>query len=214
MINFLGRNISRALPGFTSFTGCDTTAGFMNRGKTLCWRAWQECPAVTPAFLFMSSPSPSLPRLTRHMMVLQQFTSRLYGDQAEPMVSSSVDKVRLDLIIFKGKYWDSISPSSDALYLKSLRATFQAGHVWGNMLKKEIPDSSPVSWGWCIDPNNQLAVQYTSLPVISRSLTPLHLCSCKSLARGQCVTSCSCFKSGNRCSKLCGCNAVCGNPIK
>lgn len=44
----------------------------------------------------------------------------------------------------------------------------------GNMLKKEIPDSSPLSWGWCIDSNNQLAVQYTSLPVISRSLTVLH----------------------------------------
>ena len=80
MINFLGRNISRALPGFTSFTGCDTTAGFMSRGKTLSWRAWQECLAVTTAFLFMISPSLPLPRLTRHMMALQQFTSRLYGD--------------------------------------------------------------------------------------------------------------------------------------
>ena len=184
------------------------------RGKILCWKAWQECPAVTSAFLFMSSPSPSLPRLKRHMMVLQQYTSRLYREQADPLVSSSVDKVRLDMIIYNGKSWDSIPPSSDALYFKSLRATYQAGHVWGNMLKKEIPDSSPLSWGWCIDSNNQLSVQYTSLPVISRSLTPLHLRSCKQLARGQCVTSCSCAKSGNRCSKLCKCNAVCGNPTK
>ena len=99
MIDFLGRNISRALPGFTSFTSCDTTAEFMNRGKILCWKAWQECPAVTSAFLFMSSPSPSLPRLKRHMMVLQKYTSRLYGEQADPLVSSSVDKVRLDMII-------------------------------------------------------------------------------------------------------------------
>ena len=111
MIDFLGRNISRALPGFTSFTSCDTTAEFMNRGKILCWKAWQECPAVTSASLFMSSPSPSLPRLKRHMMVLQKYTSRLYGEQADPLVSSSVDKVRLDMIIYNGKSWDSIPPS-------------------------------------------------------------------------------------------------------
>ena len=74
----------------------------------------------------------------------------MYGE-TDPMAAPSVDQFRLKLIIYDGKTWESIPPSSDALWQKVLRSVYQAGHIWGNMFSAKGATVSPHEWGgWCM----------------------------------------------------------------
>ena len=210
-VPLLGRTICRALPAFSAYTGIDTTAAFKQRAKIKCWSAWQKCPSVTSAFQYMSSSNPTKSGLRKHLPALYRFTNTLYGE-TDPMAPPSVDKFRLKSIVYGGKTWDSIAPCSDALWLKILRATYQAGHIWGTMFSAKGATVKPQDWGGWSMTDGKLSVQYTEKPVISRALKPLNTCGCKPLDRGQCVTNCSCSKIPMPCSKLCACDGVCGNP--
>ena len=60
--------------------------------------------------------------------VLHEFVNRLYGLCS---VGQSVQA-----IVFGGRDFNSIPPSSDALHQKVMHAAYKAGHIWGNMFEK------------------------------------------------------------------------------
>ena len=64
---------------------------------------------------------------------LHNFVNRLYGIETDNL---SVDDVRLDFVLHKGKQFDELPLSSDALHQKIMRVTYQAGYVWENLIEK------------------------------------------------------------------------------
>ncbi len=57
--NSLGLDMSKSLPVFHAFTGCDTVSCFAGRGKKTALTAWKSYPAVTDAFVqLVTTPAP------------------------------------------------------------------------------------------------------------------------------------------------------------
>ncbi len=74
----LGRNKSISLPPFHAFTGCDSTSSFFGSKKS-AWLAWNACPEVTEALLFIAAnPYASVNLLLLHYTTLERFTVVLY----------------------------------------------------------------------------------------------------------------------------------------
>ena len=70
---------------------------------------------------------------------------RLYDNNPD---ITSVNASRLELFYYKGKDFKHMPPSRDALYLHTLRAAYQAGHVWGQTLISCPQLQDPSDWGW------------------------------------------------------------------
>ena len=51
----LTTTVCSSLMFFHSFTGCDSTSAFHNKGKVTAWKTWQLLPEVTDAFNRFSS---------------------------------------------------------------------------------------------------------------------------------------------------------------
>ena len=72
---YLGREMSRALPFFHAFTGCDTTSQFFGKGKRIAWESWKSFPEVTEAFLsVMNQHFQFLKVDSTAMKLLERFT--------------------------------------------------------------------------------------------------------------------------------------------
>ncbi len=117
----LGRNKAKALTAFHAFTGSDSTSSFFGKGKKTAWSTWMAYPDVTPRFLAMSCPSP--PHPSDVPVAIQKYVVKLYGLSEKEI--SNVDSARLHLILYHGKQFQNIPPSSDALYQKVLCTTYQ-----------------------------------------------------------------------------------------
>ena len=50
----LGPRVSKTLPFFHAFTGCDTVSYFSGKGKKTAFEAWKLYPEVTDAFLLLT----------------------------------------------------------------------------------------------------------------------------------------------------------------
>ena len=71
--------MSRALPFFHAFTGCDTTSQLFGKGKRIAWESWKSFPEVTEAFLsVMNQPFQFLKVDSTAMKLLERFTCILY----------------------------------------------------------------------------------------------------------------------------------------
>ena len=58
IVRELGDDVTRALPFFYAFTGCDTTSSIFNKGKCKCWDVWQNYEKevdITSTFLSLGS---------------------------------------------------------------------------------------------------------------------------------------------------------------
>lgn len=100
-------------------------------------------PETTPAFIALSNPTANLDEET--FALLEKFTSHLYDSQTEV---NSLAKVRRELFATKNKFVQFIPPTVTVLRQHSLRAAYQAGHIWGTAIICENYDPpSPSSWG-------------------------------------------------------------------
>ena len=136
--NALGRNRSMALPIFHSFTGCDTTSSFWERGKKSAWESWKAYPEVTKAFLYMVS-NPHLPITVeaQHFQRLEHFTVILYDKTSD---LEFVDEARRELFCYKNRTMENIPPTQDALLQHCKRVGYQAG-IWttSDMAQQQTP---------------------------------------------------------------------------
>ena len=121
-MDHIGAHRALALPSFHAFTGCDTTAPFFHKGKKLAWETWNSFPAITRPLTIMSGPNPTLSMILPYLKVIHAFINRLYGIQDD---EASVDETRLFLLLHKGKEFNQMPPSSDAVHQKILRTAYQ-----------------------------------------------------------------------------------------
>ena len=204
VMDFIGASRALALPGFHAFTGCDTVSSFWKRGKKLAWEVWNMYPAATQLFRALSSPVENIETLTPLQPILHAFVNKLFGLEGE-----TVDEARFRGIVFNGKDFTTIPPSSDALNQKLLRTALQAGHMWGNMFIKQ-PAVPPLSdWGYVLQCQSVPRPLWITKPILSRkNCKQLSTCRCQT---GECRPPCTCSRYKITCTPLCGCNAMCSH---
>lgn len=119
----LGPSKAMALPAFHALTGCDTTSAFLGKGKKTAWSVWQSLPELTLPLQLLSCPNPTLEMIKTHTPMLQRFFMQLYGVSEEGI--TTVDAARLSLFFHKGRDFEQMPPSSDALHQHLLRVAYQ-----------------------------------------------------------------------------------------
>jgi len=126
-IHAIANNIgmkANALMFFHAISGCDTVSSFLGHGKKSAWLAWTVCPAVTEAFLALSSQpeevdSQTLNDIERFIVVMYSRTCAL----------SSVNEARKQLFSQGSRTIENIPPTKAALLQHIKRAVYQAGYV-------------------------------------------------------------------------------------
>jgi hypothetical protein len=191
----LGPENSKALPVFHAFTGCDTVSCFAGRGKKTAMEAWKAYPDVTSAFMMLASPPCHITE--EYMKVLERYVILLYDRTSDKF---QVNDARKQLFSQKGKALESIPPTRAALVEHTKRASYQAGHCWGQALLPQPQLPSPQDWGWT-HTSDGWQPYWTSLPEVTKSCRELVRCGCKKGCRGKC----SCIKADLSCTALCAC---------
>ena len=98
------------------YTGGDNVESLCNKGKKTCWELWQKYPEFTLAFGVLCQINPTKEDIDRVFPILNKFTALLFQNSQE---FNDVDALRLHLFLHKGKSFDSMPASSDALKLIS-----------------------------------------------------------------------------------------------
>ena len=115
----------------------------------------------------------------------------------------------MHLFYNKGKDFDNMPPTKDALIQHILRAAYQAGYIWGQALitRPNLPD--PSNWGW-LKTGNTWDPVWTTLPPITKQLKDLVVCKCKKI----CKPPCKCCVAGVKCTSLCYCQGNCFGNLR
>lgn len=193
--------VSRALPFFHAFTGCDTASCFYGKGKKTAMDTWNRFPEATTAFLSLASTPSEVSETC--MATLERFVVLLYDRTS---VKTVVNDARKQLFGKKGRQFDTIPLTRAALLEHSKRAVLQAGYIWGQALTPNPTLPSPQDWGGTLD-GGLWRPFWTTLPDMMGSCQELLCCGCK---KG-CRTQCSCVKASLRCTALCKCPDECVN---
>ena len=91
------------------------------------------------------------------------------------------------------------------LYNKALRATNQAGHIWGQAGKVHPVIADSTEWGW-LKENGRVKPLWTSLPSIWEKCKGYKSCRC---SKGCSPGRCSCKIAGAPCRVTCLCEGKC-----
>ena len=104
---------------------------------------------------------------------LEYFTILLYDRTA---TSHSINEVRKNLFIHKGRQISGLPPTKAALQQHMKRAVLQGGHHWGCTTVPEQQLPSPCEWGWTCP--EQWRPLWSNLPKASATCPELLKCSC------------------------------------
>ncbi|KAL9951067.1 hypothetical protein ACROYT_G043662 [Oculina patagonica] len=200
--NSLGLNISKSLPVFHAFTGCDTVSFFTRRGKKTAFTVWKSYPAITDAFLQL--PTTPAPLVSEACMAhLEWFVILLYDRTSN---KANVNEARKQLFPQKGRAYDAIPPTRAALLQHTKRAAYQARHCWDKALTPNPNIPFPGDLGW-IFKEGEWQPFWTTLLDVTKSCRELLRCGCKLGCRGRCC----CERAALKCTALCSCCDVCNN---
>ena len=141
-VSSLGKSRALAMPGFHAFTGCDTTSSFFRKGKKTAYPIWVKHPIFDNAFLELSGQNTDKSDVKRIFPLLEHFVCLLYVDQ-----ETRVDDARYTLLIDKGKDFDDMPPSSDALYQHTLQSCHQSGNIWSHIFQAIFNEGFLPGWG-------------------------------------------------------------------
>lgn len=195
----LGPEKAQSLPMFHALTGCDTVSSFAGHGKKTAWAIWNVMPELTEALLKISSAPKDIPPEVKD--TIERFVILLYDRTSK---STDVNKARKKLFAKKHNV-QLIPPTKAALEEHLKRATYQGGHVWGQLLVPAPELPSPTNWGWTKNDDGMYEPHWTSLPEAAKSCYELVSCKCK---KG-CVRRCKCKQADLQCTGLCGCEGDC-----
>ena len=120
MMEYIGKIWPLSPPGFHAMSGSGAISAWVNKDKKTFWDAWTLKPAATQLFQLLATPVPNPIELTPHKQVLHILVNSVFN-----VDSASADEAQLDGIIFGGKDFSSIPPSSDALHQKTLLVAYQ-----------------------------------------------------------------------------------------
>ena len=193
--------MAKGLLFFHEFTGCDVTSFFTNYGKKSPWKTWLAWPEVTDSFVALSSPcavtlpEEVLPKLERFVVLMYCRTS----DETD------VNMVRMTLFSKMSRNIENIPPTRVALEQHIRRASYQAGHIWGQSLEMQPAIPNATDWGWETCQTAGYIPKWTTLPVAETACLELISCKCTKSCKG----NCKCFKANLNCTALCKCGGNC-----
>ena len=122
----LDASLSRALPGFHAFSGCDTTSGFLGKGKkTFC-----KEPVTNKRFDAMRELGETTDISTGPIDKCEEAICSIYGYKI-----SDVNRVRYEMLI-KGAESRDIQSTKDTLVLHTHRANYQT-NIWKRSFDKD-----------------------------------------------------------------------------
>lgn len=201
----LGDAVSRSLPFFHAFSGCDTTSQFAGKGKKTAWKTWKSIPQVTETFAALSEkPFTTMEQESEVFAQIERFTCILYDHTTQ---LDRVNDLRQDLFA-QGKHvklMQNLPPTQAALFQHTLRSIYQAG-VWMTGLQSMQNLPLPERFGWTKD-NALWQPMWTVLPEAAKTCRELIRCGCK--ANPQCSRKCMCKTSNLKCTYLCVCKGNC-----
>ena len=138
----LGHERSKGLLFMHAISGCDTVSSFSGIGKKTVWDVWKSLPHLTPLFSQLSETPDEITE--SDMEKIERFVVLLYS-RTSPIVT--VNSARKQLFSHGNRKLENIPPSKAALLQHVKRASFQAGHVWGQALIANPTLPSPSEWG-------------------------------------------------------------------
>jgi len=179
VVDVLGQDIAKALPGFHSFTRCDTTSAFVRRGKVKPFQILEK----NLKFIQLFQTFGSTPFFDEQLLNgLQQFVCHMYGKST----STETNNVRYD--IFRARYdakstKDSFSihegvdlsllpPCKAALKMHCLRANYQA-FVWKHLHISNVVVPSPIGCGWKCDQEGEITIDWIEGNVMPQQLVDI-----------------------------------------
>ena len=154
LVENLGVSLSKAMPAFHAFTGCDYSPAFIGKGKVRPFELLVKDPACQEAFSKLNTNDIDEDIID----IIQGFTCKLYGNK-----NSSINEVIVQKFFkafspkknsesilekVKGSDGSSFPPCFGVLYQHILRTRFIAA-LWSNQM--ELP--SPLDFGWEINDN-------------------------------------------------------------
>ena len=181
-----------ALPVFHALTGCWAW-------EKTAWAVWAVFPELTNALLEPCSAPHDIPQEV--MAAIERFIILLYDRTS---TSTEIDHARRKWFV-KRHNVQSIPPTKAALKEHAMRAVYQGGHVWGQMLVSTPELPSPCKWGWSKTSEGHYEPFWTCLPDAGQSSYEIVSCKCK---KG-CVKKCKCKKAALDCTALCYCEGDC-----
>ena len=143
-----GKDVCEALPFFFAFTGCDNVSSFHGKGKCTLFDAWMnnsEKEKLTQTFIKLGCLPESVS--DNDIDCIEVFVKNAYFGNVKNLTDVSLNELRKDQFIRTiSNDVRKIAPSSSALYMHTLRATYQAGYLCVECAKNvELPD--PCLWG-------------------------------------------------------------------
>ena len=161
----LGTRKAQALPMFHALTGCDTVSSFVGHGKKTAWSTWNVQPQLTDAMLNLSCAPSNVQDDVMH--TIERYVILLYDRTS---TCTDIDKARRKMFARRPNV-KQIPPTKATLEQHVKRATYQGGHVWGQLLVVAPTLPLPTSWGWtktedaCMNHIGQLYPRHQKLAV-------------------------------------------------
>ena len=144
-IRELGVDVSRGLPWFHAFTGCDIVSSFIGKGKITIWDSWmtsKDKNQLTALFVKLSAAPAEI--TDTDLCLIQQFVKYFYNKR---LSSDTLGAIRMKMFINCAvDDLRKLPPSEGALLLHSKRATLQAGYLWKES-ESDITIPNPELWG-------------------------------------------------------------------
>lgn len=190
----LGEEVARALPGYHSYSGCDTVSCFVGKGKKVGFKLLKTDERVRECFGRLGE---SWDLSSDLFDELNRFTCLLYAPNT---TCTSTNDLRYELFRLKnGKILSGqIPPCEDALRLHAERANFQAA-IWRRCLEKSPEIPSPYGKGW-LKKGNSIEIQWITGPPAPDAILEFLSCKCKKNCK---LPTCQCMKNNLRCTAAC-----------
>ena len=196
----LGKDVSRALIAFHSFTGADCTSSFRYHRKKMCWKTWLAYSDATEAFLYIAqNPFAKLSENHNIFKLLEKFTVLLYNSKAK---EDSVNECRQMLFAKKTRSTDKIPPTKNALFHHMERAQYQCG-IWSTATDAQPSIPSPGEFSWEKSKDGSWTPTWMSVEPVSKACSQLIRCNCKDRC-----TKCVCKKKDFKCTLMCKCKCL------
>ena len=187
--NHYGKDVSEALIGLHSFTGCDSVSAFYGKVKTKALKSMLD------TFKSLGQSFDVSPQLSKG---LEQFVCSLYSGKQG---MDDVNWLRYNMFRMDCKFESSLPPNQDSLLLHIRRANYQAA-IHRRSLQQFIGEGNLTEHGWVME-NGKLVIKWSTLPRAPNHLTAAIMCKCR---KGKCHTrQCECVKNKITCTDLCKC---------
>jgi hypothetical protein len=141
-----GESVSRALPGYHAFTGCDSVSFFSGRGKSAGLKLIKYNQKYQDLFVKLGKDWDLCDTMFE---LLQEFTCLMYAKTTKCV---DVNSLRYEMCVSKKGKVEShhLPPCKNTLYKHCERACYQAC-IWNRCLEANAYIPSPVGKGWYIE---------------------------------------------------------------